>query len=277
MAGGKVRAEGRAIALPCHFGEWLQGRIGPQGPVALVTLWPEGWGMTGRCLPGPLTACRFGAGQGRIAAPVLARFLRDLGLPATGRYLLRPRFAPGLGTGMSTAALIAVARLAGFRGSAEALARACLAAEGASDPLMFAAPDRMLWASRQARVLSPLPAVPRAHLLAGFWGPALPTRANDDDYPDISDLLPAWAAAPGLAGCAAIARESARRCLARRGPADDPTEALARDLGALGWAMSHSGAARALIFAPGGIPDHGADVLHSAGLRGICRLRTGTI
>ena len=67
----------------------------------------------------------------------------------------------------------------------------------------------------------------------------------------MSDLVQLWRRGRGLGQFAALARESARRCIALRGPSDDPTDALALDLGALGWSMSHSGAARALIFAPG--------------------------
>lgn len=283
-AGGNVPAEpgrragqgtGPPLVLPCHFGEWLQGRLGPGGPVALVTLLPRGAGMLARRQAGALADCRFGSGAGRLPLPLLRRFLAGLGLPVRGRFILRPRFPPGSGTGMSTAALMAVAALAGYRGPPEALARVCVATEGASDPLMFPAPDRLLWASREGRVLGRLPVPPRAHLLAGFWGPPERTQATDGNYDDISDLTAAWAAGPDLAGCAALASESARRCQARRRQTGDPTEALALALGALGWARSHSGPARALIFAPGSVPGGGAAALHEAGLRSVQVLTTG--
>ncbi len=263
------------MVLPCHFGEWLQGRLGASGPVALVTLVPRGIGMRARRQSGVLAPCWFGTGAGRLPLPVLRRFLADLGQPATGRFELRPRFVPGSGTGMSTSALLAVAALAGYRGSPAVLARACLAAEGASDPLMYAAPDQLLWASRLGRILGHLPPPPRAQLLAGFWGPPERTRSADDDYDDISDLVAGWAAGPDLAVCAALASESARRCQERRGPSADPTATLARELGALGWARSHSGPARVLIFSPGALPTSAAAALRSAGLRGIQILATG--
>lgn len=266
-----------SLHQPCHFGEWLQGRLGPKGPVALITLQPLGVALRASLYRNAglrVTVPQTGAGF-PVAPHLLRRFLRDLGLPPRGRFLLHPAFPPGLGTGASTAALIAMAKLAGYGGAPEPLARACLAAEGASDPLMFSQPDRLLWASRRGGVLEVLPPVPRAVLLTGFFGPALPTRAADQDYDDIADLVSRWRHATGLADCAAIARDSARRCLARRGPADDPTDRLAADLGALGWAMSHSGAARALIFAPGTLPRHGAERLREAGLRNIRWLATG--
>ncbi len=265
-----MQAEG-PISLPCHFGEWLQGRLGPDGPLALVTLVPQGvalvaWRRPARGL------FSHAMGYGALSPAVLARFGRELGGRPQGRVLLRLPYPPGMGTGMSTAGLLAVAG-AGYR--PEVLARACIAAEGASDPLMFAAPAQRLWAPREGQLLGGLlPPQPRAQLLAGFWGPARPTRAGDQDYDDISELVTAWRSGSDLARRAALASESARACIARRGPVSDPTEALARDLGALGWAISHSGAARALIFAPGQVPAHGVAALREAGLRGVHRLST---
>ncbi len=269
-AGAGMRADG-PIFLPCHFGEWLQGRIGPDGPLALVTLVPKGVSLTAWHRPAR-GLCSHAIGHGALAPAVLARFSRALG-GLRGRTLLRLPYPPGMGTGMSTAGLLAIAGTRpGF--APDLLARACIAAEGASDPLMYPAPAQQLWAAREGRSLGNLPPQPRAHLLAGFWGPPRPTRAGDQDYDDISDLVNAWQLGGNLAQRAALASESARRCLARRGPAGDPTEALARALGALGFAISHSGAARALIFPPGQVPPHAAAALREAGLHGVHRLAT---
>lgn len=261
------------VAVPCHFGEWLQGRLGAEGPLALVTLMPAGVGLAASRRPAAGLHCH-AMGHGPLEAALLARFAAALGDRPRGRILLRLPYPPGLGTGMSTAALLAVARLTGGPRPVQTLARACIAAEGASDPLMFPAPARLLWAPRAGRVLAPLPPQPRAHLLAGFWGPPRPTRAADQDYDDIADLVARWQQGGPLAERAALASESARRCLARRGPAGDPTEDLARRLGALGFAISHSGAARALIFSPGALPPQGPAALREAGLRGVHRLAT---
>lgn len=263
-----MRAEG-PIFLPCHFGEWLQGRMATDGPVALVTLLPAGVALTAWRRPAR-GLYSHAVGHGTLPSAVLARFDRALGGLQT-RTLLRLPYPPGLGTGMSTAGLLAVAG-PGF--APQHLARACIVAEGASDPLMHPGPARLLWAPRLGKVLATLPDQPRAHLLAGFWGPPRPTRAADQDYDDIADLVIEWRKGGNLASRAALASESARRCLQRRGPAGDPTEALARSLGALGFAISHSGAARALIFAPGQVPTQGIAALREAGLRGVHRLAT---
>lgn len=257
----------RPFFLPCHFGEWIQGRLGPDGPLALITLVPQGPKVVARRHEASGVSCHTLA-HGAMNRALVARFARALGGLPSGRVELRLPYPPGLGTGMSTAGLLALAACAGVPFAPQDLARACVAAEGASDPLMFDQPARLLWASRQARVLAQLPQQPRAHLLAGFWGPPRPTEGRDQTYDDVLDLVQRWQQDTPLATRAALASESAQRCLARRGPWDDPTAALARDLGALGWAMSHSGAARALIFAPGTAPRHGLQALREAGLRG---------
>jgi uncharacterized protein involved in propanediol utilization len=265
------------LRQPCHFGEWLQGRMGPDGPVALITLRPEGLALTAGVKPSPrLSVKTVHATSGFPVSHLrLLSFLRALNLSTKGAYNLRLACPPGLGTGASTASLIAIARLAGYQGTAQRLALACIAAEGASDPLMFAKPDRLLWASRQGRVLQRMPALPYAHLITGFVGPALPTNPEDQDYDDITDLVAGWSKAQNLPAFAALAKESARRCIARRGPVADPTEVLAKELGALGWTTSHSGAARTLIFAPGTVPETGAMALREAGFYGVQLRKTG--
>lgn len=271
------RRFGGILRQACHFGEWLQGRMGPQGPVVLVTLRPDGLFLRARRRASSLLSVKtphMPAGF-PVPLPELRRFLSDLNLPLTGAYNLHPVFPPGLGTGASTAALVAIARLAGYCGPPALLARACVATEGASDPLMFGHADRLIWCSREGKVLTQGPALPRAHLMGGFFGPPLPTRATDSAYDDISDLVATWQRAAALADFAALAAESATRCLSRRGPPDDPTAQLAKDLGALGWSASHSGAARALIFAPGEVPRHAAAQMREAGLRSVQPLFTG--
>ena len=239
-----------------HFGELLQGRVG--GVLALVSLpCPELSVCVGdRETPGLIDAAR----AERLCSAL------GLGLPD----ILPPLCAtmpPGGGAGSSTAALVALARWLGWQGTPETLARACVAAEGASDPLMFPAPERLLFAPRQGRVLRALPPLPAFQVLGGFRGDGQRTDPDDHDFPAIDDLLPDW---PGdLPRMAALVTESARRTLAHRGPSGDPTETLARDLGALGWLIAHTGSARGLIFAPGPLPRHGAQALAEAGFHGI--------
>jgi len=262
---GLARVEG-------HFGELLKGRLGPAGPVVLVTL------------PCPVLAARValvpgGMGLHQPDGRVLglgraARFLRALGIERASPAVLRLNMPPGGGAGASTAALVALARAHGA--AEDRIAAACLAVEGASDPLMLPFPGRVLWASRLGRVVGQFPALPRMEILGGFSGPALRTDPADSRFPEIGSLVKDWAAASGdLPRLAALASRSARMTLALRGPAGDRTEAMALKLGALGFAIAHTGSARALVFGPGGVPPGAEAVLRAAGWQQITRFRTG--
>lgn len=260
-----------------HFGEFLQGRLGPDGPVVLVTLpCPSVW-VEGRVSPAPGLAIH-GSGQRLLTPDHARRFLSRLGLPARGRVTLRAAMPVGGGAGASTAGLVALARAMGHTGSAASLARAATATEGASDPLMFPTPERLLWASRQGRTAMSLPPLPVFDVIGGFAGPPQRTRAADSRFPDISDLLTPWIRAANAGDRAALARlaaTSADRTLALRGGMILPLAELASATGALGHAIAHTGSARALLFAPGTVPPNAAGLLREAGCRRIVSFRTG--
>jgi len=265
------------IRVAGHLGEFLQGRIGSGGPVALISVPCPAVAVAGWHRPGAGLSIH-GSGQ-RLVTPERARhFVARLGLGLSGRVRLSAAMPAGGGAGASTATLVALARLAGADDPPETIARACIDAEGASDPLMFPEPERLLWASREGRVLRRLPALPRIDVIGGFLGPGRRTDAGDLNFPDIGDLVEGWIAAAraGRAeALAEIAAASARRTLALRGPEGDPTDALARDLGAAGFVIGHTGSARGLLFVPGRIPKAAADALRAAGLRGIVRFQVG--
>lgn len=260
-----------------HFGELMQGRLGAHGPLALISLPCPALAVTGRVMPNQGFALHCGGQRPLLPARATA-LLRILGLPAKGRFLLRAEMPVGGGAGASTAALVALARLAGWRGETAVLAKACLAVEGATDPLMFATPERMLWASRRAELLAELPALPAFTVIGGFFGPGQRTDPADSRFPDISDLLPDWqqaAVARDLPRLAALASTSAERTLDLRGAGNDPIRSLAADLGALGYVIAHTGAARGLIFAAGAVPSMVLPALRQAGLRGIVQFSAG--
>ncbi|MFN4128344.1 MAG: propanediol utilization protein [Paracoccaceae bacterium] len=252
----------------------MQGRLGAGGPIVLITLPCPVLGVTAR-LESRAQGLRGAGLDSPHGAAAAARLIADLGLDLSHGVRVQACAEAGLGTGVSTATLLALARLARWRGPASVLARACLQAEGASDPLMSHNPARLLWASRQGRALARLPALPGHEVIGGFYGPPQVTDPNDSAFPDIADLVAAWRRTRELAGFAALAALSARRCLDLRGPAQDPTAGLAHRLGALGWTIAHTGAARGLIFAPGCVPAHAAQALRDAGLRGILQFSGG--
>ncbi len=258
-----------SVRVAGHFGEWLQGRLGADGPVALVTLACPALGVRATITPAELSLTQ--------SAPVmdLARlrsFLHHLGQDETGAVSLDIEMPLGGGAGASTASLVAIGRALGC--DTDLIARACVATEGASDPVMFDQPDTILWAPRVGQVIAPMAAVPACDIVGGFWGAHQRTDPSDVNFPDIGDLVRAWGLADRLDGFAALATESAERTRMLRGPYDDPMLHLAKDLGALGYARAHTGSARGLIFAPGsGVQAETA--LREAGLSGVLRFQTG--
>lgn len=255
-----------------HFGELVQGRLGPDGPVVLVTLPCPVLSATVRLVPG-------GRGLHQPNGQVLAweqarRFLRALGVEEGARAVLRLNMPPGGGAGASTAGLVALARA--FGAPEGRIAAACLAAEGASDPLMLPDPGGVLWASRLGRVVQQFCPLPPMEVLGGFWGCPQRTDPADNAFPDITALVQDWRAASGdLPRLAALASHSARMTLALRGPVDDGTEAMATRLGALGFSIAHTGSARALLFAPGAVPQGAESALRQSGWRQVVRFRVG--
>ena len=253
------------IRVHGHFGELLQGRLGPTGPMAVVSL------------PCPALWVQLdGLDAGLLGPRRLEILCRHLGLP---QPLLIPSIAatmpPGGGAGSSTAALVAIARFLGFDGTPAELALACAAAEGASDPLMMPDAERLLFAPRQGRVLEDLPALPPFTVVGGFYGEPQRTDPDDEAFPDIDDLVEQWRLGPGLARMAELTSESARRTLEKRGPEGDPTADLAQELGAAGWLIAHTGSARGLIFPRGEVPPGAEEVLREARMIGVIRFDGG--
>ena len=269
------------IRVAGHFGELMQGRIGPDGPVALISLPCPALGVVARHRLGAglsINTAGNNAGKAIISPDRAQNFLQQLDLCLSGQITLQAEMPVGGGAGASTAALVALAKLAGYHGEAQALAAACIASEGASDPLMFARPEQMLWASRVGQRLADLPPLPHFEVIGGFYGPPRRTDANDSTFPDITALVPQWIAAAearDLAKLAALASRSADRTLKMRQSQPDPVPSLARNLGALGYVIAHTGSARGLIFAPDTVPTQASAALREAGLCGIVQFLAG--
>lgn len=249
----------RDVSVAGHFGEWLQGRNGPDGEVVLVTVACEAVEVS--------TSWSEGEQQIIHAPKVLADFAEALGLIDEWPGLLRT-IVPGRGAGASTATLVALAKAHGVPLDAGKLASACVAAEGASDPLMYPEPDHMLWASRRGVVVRDFGVPPRATIVGGFLGQPQRTDPTDCDFPDVADLVAAWARAIDrrqLDEVAEIATTSASRLAAAKG-VSEPMDDLVKSLGALGHLRAHTGSARGLIFPPGAPPKHTVAAATEAGL-----------
>lgn len=257
-AAARPQGRERRAVVPGHFGELLQGRLGPAGPVALATLATADpafrAGARWRPARGAPLLLR-GSPLAPLAGAALRAALRERGALDWGGVLtLEPAAPLGGGCGASTASLLAAIRLAG--GTLPPLRESglCRALEGAVDPLALAEPGGWLWASRAARPLARLGRPPRLLVAGGFDGPPRATDPADLDFADIADLIPPLRTAfarGDAAALGALASESARRNQARRPkPNLEAAQAIGRQLGALGLVAAHTGPALGLLFRP---------------------------
>ncbi len=273
---GTLQSNGFGTRVSGHLGEWMQGRLGPEGPVVLVTLPCTLLYARAKMTPQEDLTLHI-SGPEAVTQARLKRLLRSTGKPENGRFVLWSNVPAGAGAGSSTAALLALARAAGI--DEDLLPAACLGIENATDPLMLPEPDRVLWSSREAEVLARYKAPPACEIVGGYFGQPILTDARDSNFPDISDLLPAWQYATDQADLeyvASLATEAARRTTLLRGPSEDPSSAIVQRLGALGYARAHTGSARAFVFTPGTVPPEAEDLLARAGIAGAFRFATGS-
>lgn len=266
-----------------HFGEFVQGRIRPGGPVALITLPCDALAVDAAWSAGR-ELLLYQHGRPVISRECLVALFRRLrGGPPVGRLRIRAGMPPGGGAGASTASLLAASAAITRGGFArlpwEAQAEFCIGLEGASDPLMLGNADRQLWASRRGCVLGEFPAPPRFEIVGGFLDKPIRTDPADDAFADVADLIARWGdavTAGDHAATGAVASESARRnARTRKGPGLEPIEALAARLGAVGVVAAHTGSARGLLFRPGTAPAVTEDLLRETGLHRVLRFSTG--
>lgn len=256
-------AEGRAHG---HCGELLQGRLGPGGPVALVTLpWPDlatrAWFAPAPGAPLMVRVRAPGAHDPQVARRAARAVLAALGRPGWGGRLILANPAPvGGGAGSSSmdalASIRAVAAAFGGRFRPEQEAALALKAEPAVDPLMHDAP--VFFASREGRALAEMPPAPKLLAVGGFDGPGRETALAVPSCLDVTELAARLATAFASRDLAEIGRVATLSAEADQAQNPKPHWAeigvLAKETGALGVAVSHSGSAVALLFSPD-VPD----------------------
>ena len=269
--------ETRMARASGHFGEWLQGKLGPKGPIVLISVpcnkfWVQvSWASTSTFqYTDPLPA---------LSLERAKTVLKAFGISMDGSIQARSNIEAGAGLGASTASLLALAKAVSNQdlGAAD-LARTLVSIEGASDPLMYPDFDRLLWASREAKIIDHFPAPPQFEVLGGCWGRPSATDPKDQNFPEIGDLIEDWHEAAGRNDAeriASLATESFRRTSELRTSALDPSEDLARSLGALGIIRAHTGSARGFLFKPGTAPSSGLHQLQEAGYSSTVQFLTG--
>ncbi|MEU3019913.1 GHMP kinase [Nocardiopsis sp. NPDC007018] len=200
----------------------------------------------------------------RAAELAVEECARVGGVTPVGGYLsVRGGAWPGLGMGSSTsdvtAAVRAVAAGLGVELPPESVARVAVAAEGASDPIMFG--DRpLLFAQREGRVLEELgPALPPMAVVGCLTGSGQPVdtlalrgKARRGDiavYERLRAALRTAIAEGDVSGVGHVSTESAilnQRVL----PKDElgTLRGVARACGAVGLQVAHSGNVAGVLF-----------------------------
>jgi uncharacterized protein involved in propanediol utilization len=260
-----------------HFGEWLQGRLGPNGPLALISV------------PCPLFHCDVTVEDAEVTsfqghgitlkADQIEALFGCIDVLSPKRITVNSSIPVRAGLGASTASILGVLRaLTNDALFVEKTAEICVTVEGATDPLMHDQFDRLLWASRSATLVERLPAPPQYEFVGGLWGEGQATDPADLNFPDISDLVDDWRRAVESSAhekVAALATESAIRTTERRGPKGDPSQEIAREIGAMGYVRAHTGSARGFLFLPDQAPASVLTQLAEAGYTNTCRFVTG--
>jgi uncharacterized protein involved in propanediol utilization len=288
-------ARAGAGAAPGHHGEILQGAfdIGDSGPPChgLVTLPCRRFASQATYVPSaaaltvtPAWKCK----ARRAAALVLA----GLRLPVTGALEISATAPVARGLGSSTsdvlAAIRAVADAFGLTIPPADCAVLAVAAEGASDPVMFGDVP-ILFAQRRGLVLAELAARLPAFELVSVDITALRGVVHTDEqvlpdygpaqvreFGELLAALRAALAAGDVAGLAAVATRSALINAAVYQWDSSPVELIAGESGALGWQLAHSGSVAGLIFPAGdAAADRAIETAGRAGFAGAWRYRAG--
>ena len=197
---------------------------------------------------------------------VVLKICSSLNHPSEGRFKVSLDMLEGCGLGSSTATIVAFLLSINPNLSPEFLAQTCIAHEGASDPLMFSEPEKLLWAPREGKIISILPKLPKITCIGGLYGAPQRTDPTDVNFPIITDLITKWKF-PGktAADLGEICSESSARTLKLKGHTNDPTRAVSKDLGALGFSIAHTGNVRNLIFPYNSVPERVKEYLEKVG------------
>jgi uncharacterized protein involved in propanediol utilization len=268
-SGGRHVAAGVGTAEH-HHGEILQGALRRDGELmpCLITMPTRGVGSRARYAPAAARSFEVAPAWKLKAARAAQLALEFVGAPAGGRLEIECLVATGVGLGSSTSDVVASIRAVcaayGITLEPGVVARLSVAAEGAVDPIMF---DRevVLFAQRRGRVLETF----------GSWIPAYAVVSVDTDpgnggVDTLGLPLPQYTDAELDAFDSLVAR--ARVAFGRRDAAavaDVATEsatlnqrfvslrnfrrivALAREFGALGVQIAHSGTVAGILFDAG--------------------------
>lgn len=272
----KTFAEDRRIVSVCgHFGEFIQGRLGVNEPIVLITVPSNQYKVKVIYTKGDFKVEQ--KGTHFYTSSVIFDLVKTAKLSIHGNIHINLSMPEACGVGSSTATRVAVLRAIKPNISMKTLVDACIKHEGASDPIMYKVPERLLWAPRTGKVLKRMPKVPKISCIGGFYGSPLKTDPFDSKFPLIGDLIDLWQLPKKTDKfLAELCSESSERTIKYRKICDDPTKLIARKIGALGYSIAHTGNVRNFIFPFNRIPSSTEKMLADYGFRNIQQFSMGT-
>ena len=250
------------ISIAGHFGEFLQGQMGPTGDVVLISLPCPNLRVHLSRRAGEFAIMQ--SPQQILSADQIGTLFEQCNAKYDGHFQLSHDMPAGGGAGASTAARVAFLRMLAPDLTPEEIASACFQSEGAVDPLMFPNTRQYLWASRKGLVKDTFGPLPRGRIIGGFVPHSEHTDASDNNFADISDLVTKWAEIKTLDHLANLSTISAKRNLGLRQPGYDPSLDILAKTGALGIVIAHTGSARGFIFHEDAAPTNIVDILRDS-------------
>lgn len=246
-----------------HHGELLQGAFSAEGKIvrALVTMpYPPGRACA-HFVARPEPAIVINPAHKQKAARAAELTLTYFGWNGGGELTIATDIPPGLGLGSSTADVVATIRAVAVALDQplpdEVVGRLAVAAERASDSIMFEQP--VLFAHREGRILERFDAgLPMLRILSIVCGSEVDTLAHPAAryspaelraFDELRDQLRVALRHRDAAALAAVSTESVRINQSHLPfPAYERLEEIGDETGALGIQASHSGAIAGVIF-----------------------------
>mgnify|MGYP000564920683 CR=1 FL=1 len=251
-----IKSQDRQVSVYGHFGEIIQGVSLKYSTVVLVTL-PCSKVITCASFKKVSNSSLIIRGAGMQERKAALCALMEMNMLGCGGILTVHSDVPACsGLGVSTMSILATVRAVGksvgYVFSARQESDICKYVEQASDPLMYNAPGQILWASRKMYICELLGAIPSVVVVGAVDGKGHFTDPKDEDFPYVDDLYVLLKQGVTL-GCyrtiGEVATESASLNQQRNPrPHWGSFIEIAKDTGAVGISVAHTGSAISLLF-----------------------------
>ncbi len=246
-----------------HFGEFIQGRFDRDGSIVLITVPNLEHKATVVCTPDPFKVEQI-VTQSK-PKELVSKVFYTLNHSPKGQFRISLDMPECYWLGSSTAARVGLFLSINPDLSPEFLAQSCINQEGASDPLMFSKPEKLLWAPRQGKIIRNLPKLPRIMCSGGLFGILQRTDPLDLDLQIISDLITEWESLDKIPiKIGEICSDTSDRTLKLKGHDDVSTKKIRKELGALVYSIVRTGTVRNFIFPHVSVPKKVKNFLEKA-------------